>query len=198
MKKNLIVIALALSGLLLGSCAKPPQVELDAVKASINKTKMAEADVYMPVEFAALQDSLNVIQAEIEVQKSKMFGKYEAVKQKITVLETLAMNLEDNTMKAKELLTQEVKDLHAQVTQLLIDNNALVTKAPKGKEGKAAIEAIKGEFAIIEAAVNEIPAILGSGKILESKTKAQAALEKVTALNPELTAVVDKYNKRKK
>ena len=198
MKKNLIVIALALSGLLLGSCAKPPQVELDAVKASINKTKMAEADVYMPVEFAALQDSLNVIQAEIEVQKSKMFGKYEAVKQKITVLETLAMNLEDNTMKAKELLTQEVKDLHAQVTQLLIDNNALVTKAPKGKEGKAAIEAIKGELAIIEAAVNEIPAILESGKILESKTKAQATLEKVTALNPELTAVVDKYNKRKK
>lgn len=198
MKKNLIVIAMALSGLLLGSCAKPPQVELDAVKASINKTKMAEADVYMPVEFAALQDSLNVIQAEIEVQKSKMFGKYEAVKQKITVLETLAMDLEGNTMKAKELLTQEVKDLHAQLTQLVIDNNALVAKAPKGKEGKAAIEAIKGELAIIEAAVNEIPGMLASGKILESKTKAQAAFEKATALHTELTAVVDKYNKRKK
>lgn len=198
MKKNLIVIAMALSGLLLSGCAKPPQVELDAVLASINKTKMAEADVYMPVEFAALQDSLNVIQAEIEVQKSKMFGKYEAVKQKITVLETLAMDLEGNTMKAKELLTQEVKDLHAQLTQLVIDNNALVAEAPKGKEGKAAIEAIKGELAIIEAAVNEIPVMLASGKILESKTKAQAAFEKATALHTELTAVVDKYNKRKK
>lgn len=198
MKKNLIVFALAITGLLLGGCAKPPQAELDAVVASVEKTKIAEADVYLPTQYAALQDSMNAINAEVEIQKSKMFGNYSVVKEKIVALETMAMEVETNTAVKKQQITEEVNALYAQLETLAVENNALVENAPKGKEGKAAIEAIKGELTVIEASVAEIPVMLEAGKLLPAQAKAKAAIEKATALNTELNTVVEKYNKKKK
>ena len=45
---------------LFSSCAKVPQVEIDAATAAIADAKAGEADVYVAAEFAALNDSMNV------------------------------------------------------------------------------------------------------------------------------------------
>ena len=57
---------------------KIPQAEIDATNAAIEAAKTAEAAVYVPAEFAAVQDSLNAIMADITAQKSKLFKKFGA------------------------------------------------------------------------------------------------------------------------
>ncbi|NLA48651.1 MAG: hypothetical protein GX876_04215, partial [Bacteroidales bacterium] len=60
MKKRVLMgLAIISMVVVLTSCGKKPQVEIDAVNAAIEAAKSAEADVYLPAEFAALQDSLN-------------------------------------------------------------------------------------------------------------------------------------------
>lgn len=198
MKKNLIVFALALTGLVMGGCAKVPQMEMDSAKAAIETAKMAQADVYMPAEYAALQDSMNVINAEVETQKSKMFGSYSDVKVKLAEVQTLATDLEAKTATKKAEIKDEVNAIYAQLETLANENNALVEKAPRGKEGKAAIDAIKGELAAIAATVAELPQLLESDNLLTAQTKAKAAQEKALAINAELTSVIEKYTQKKK
>jgi hypothetical protein len=81
---------------LLTSCAKVPQAELDAVKAAIEDARVTGADVYLPTDFAALQDSMNAINTAIEAQKGKLFGSYKAVKAKIADLTTAAATAKGN------------------------------------------------------------------------------------------------------
>ena len=65
--------ALVLVATLVTSCAKPPQVELDSAKASLEAAKLVEANRYLADEFNALQDSLNAASVAIETEKSKSF-----------------------------------------------------------------------------------------------------------------------------
>jgi hypothetical protein len=198
MKKNLVVFALVITGLVMGGCAKVPQMEIDAVNVSIEKAKVAEADVYLPAEFAAVQDSMNAINAEVEAQKSKMFGSYKDVKVKLAALQVVADELEGKSIAKKEEIKLEVNTIYAEMQTLLAENNALLLKAPKGKEGKVVIEAIKGELTVIEATMAEVPGLLESGNLLGAQAKVKAVQEKATAINAELLAVIEKYTQKRK
>lgn len=198
MKKNLIVFALAITGLLMGGCAKVPEAEIAATTAAIEKAKLAEADVYLQAEYSALQDSMGAINAEVEVQKSKLFASYTVVKEKLASLQVRAAEVEVNAGVRKQEITAEVNALYAQLQTLAADNLALTEQAPKGKEGKAAIEAIKGELSAIDASTAEVFQLLEGGKLLAAQAKATAAVEKANAINAELKAVIEKYGKKNK
>jgi len=75
---------------------------------------------------------------------------------------------------------------------LIDENTALLAKAPKGKEGKEAIEAIKLDLAGITASAGEVPALLASGDLLGAQTKINAAQQKATEINTELKTVLEK------
>ena len=192
MKKNLIVFALAITGLLMGGCAKVPEAEIAATTAAIEKAKLAEADVYLQAEYSALQDSMGAINAEVEVQKSKLFASYTVVKEKLASLQVRAAEVEVNAGVRKQEITAEVNALYAQLQTLAADNLALTEQAPKGKEGKEAIEAIKLDLAGITASVAEVDGLLASGDLLGAQTKINAAQQKATEINTELKAVLDK------
>ncbi|MBN1652072.1 MAG: hypothetical protein JW857_12135 [Bacteroidales bacterium] len=198
MKRKFIAFALLLSGLLMGGCAKAPQAEIDATNAAIENAQLAEANIYLPEAFAALQDSMNVINVAIETQKSKMFGSYTAIKEKLGLVQAKAIEVENNSIAKKEQLTNEVNDLYTQLLAMAAENNELVNKAPKGKEGKAAIEAIKSELSVIETEVSALPQLLESGNILDAHAKALAAEEKAQSINSELKAVIEKYSQKRK
>jgi len=49
----------------LAGCGKVPQEQIDAARLSIESAKAAEADVYVPAEFTAIQNEMNVIMTSI-------------------------------------------------------------------------------------------------------------------------------------
>lgn len=194
--KSLIAIPVLGLALFLSSCDKVPQVELDNANVAINDAKMAQADVYLPTQFAALEDSMRVVMADVEVQNSKWMKNFDGVRTKLTNLTTMATTVQTNTLAKIEEIKVEYQTAFAEVQQMIADNKDLVEKAPKGKEGREALEQIKGEISVVEVSAAEAESLFEAGNYLDALNKINAAKTKSVELNTELVDAIAKTKRR--
>ena len=187
-----------LFAILLTACGKVPQAEIDLAYAVIDSARTAGAEVYLPDEFSALTDSLNSALVLSEGQGSKMIKNYGEVKDKLSVITEQARELKIKTEARKEELTTQINETIAGIKTLLEENKQLIAQAPKGKEGTAALVAIKSDLSVIEATIAEVEMMMGEGDLLSCHDKASAAMQEAMSINDELTEVIAKYNKARK
>ena len=192
--KNKVLMGLAAIAMVavLSSCGKKPQAEIDAANAAIEAAKTAESAVYVPAEFAAVQDSLNAVMADITAQESKLFKKFGPCKEKLTGIVTLANQVAANAATKKEEVKAEVTTLLTDIKTVTEENAKLIPKLPRGKEGAAVIEQIKADVATVDAAVVEAQGLFDKGAYMDALNKVKAASEKATALNTEIKEVLTK------
>lgn len=195
--KNKIFMGMAaiLMVAVLASCGKKPQAEIDAANVAVEAAKTAEAPVYLPAEFAAVQDSMNAINAEIQVQESKLFKKFGPVKAKLEQTTNLANQVAANTAVKKEEVKKEVEASIAGLKTTVEDNKTLVTKAPRGKEGAAVLEQIKTEMATIETSAAEAQAMYDKGAYMDALNKVKASNERAVSINTELKDAIARVRK---
>jgi len=192
--KNKILMGLAAVVMVavLSSCGKKPQAEIDAANAAIEAAKTAEAAVYLPAEFAAVQDSLNAVMTDISAQESKLFKKFGPAKAKLTSIVTLANQVAANTVTKKEEVKGEVANLMTSIKAVIEENGKLIPKLPRGKEGAAVIEQIKADVATVDAAVVEAQGLFDKGSYMDALNKIKAANDKAVALNTEVKEALTK------
>lgn len=181
----------------LTSCGKVPQEQIDAAKVAIEAAKTAEADVYVPAEFTALQDSLTATLAAIEVQNSKLFKKFGPAKLQLEALTAKAAEVAANAGVMKEQVRVETETLMAELNTLLAQNKELMLKAPKGKEGAAVLAEMRNEITVIENSFAEANTLFANGSYMAAKDKVLAAKENVIKINTELTDAIAKVKGRK-
>ncbi|MDD4384674.1 MAG: hypothetical protein PHD06_05790 [Bacteroidales bacterium] len=199
MKKIVFYIsALVLMVVLATGCAKLPQVELDAAKASLESAKLVDANRYFPTEFNVLQDSLNAVTVAVETEKSKTFfsRSYDVITEKLVKISADAEVLKSNVEERKAQVRAEVQESLVALTSLIDADKALLLKAPKGKEGKAALEAIQTDITVIEASVNEINTLISNGDYITAQDKVNASKTKAEAIKAELETAIAKVRKR--
>ena len=196
MKRNSFVLILIVVAAFFTSCGKLPQAEIDAAKASLDSAKVAQADIYLENEFFALQDSLNACLVAAESQQSNMFANYAEVKEKLAAVTSLANELISKTGARKEEIKSDLASAQLEIESLLKENNQLLEIAPKGKEGKEALEAIKADIEGINTTVSDVPVLIENGDLLNAQTKVKAAQEKAVSINTELKTVLEKYMKK--
>jgi hypothetical protein len=192
MKKYFVMLAVVAIAVIVSSCAKVPQAEIDAAVAALEQAKTAQANLYLEGDFNALQDSMNAINAAVEAQKGKLFGSFKAVKAKLATVTTAATELVAKTATRKEEIKTEVANAQAAIAPVVEENNKLLAKAPKGKEGREAIAAITSDLATITTSVAEVPAMVEAGDLLGAQAKINAATQKANSINTELKAILDK------
>lgn len=195
--KNKMLMGLAAIAMVavLASCGKVPQAEIDAANAAIESAKTAEAPVYLPAEFAAVQDSMNAINAEIEAQSSKLLKKYGEVKVKLTETQALANQVAANAAVKKEEVKQEVEASIAAMKTVVEENKTLITKAPRGKEGAQMLEQIKAEMTTTEAAAAEAQSMYDNGSYMDALNKIKASNERAVSINTELKDAIAKVRR---
>jgi hypothetical protein len=176
----------------LSSCGKKPQVEIDATNAAIEAAKVAEANVYLPVEFAAVQDSMKAVMAAIEAKEGKLFKGMAAEKEKLAAVTTLANQVAANVAAKKEEVKKEAETLLNDIKTVVAENGKLVLKLPRGKEGAAVIEQIKADLANVDAAVAEAQGLYDKGAFMDALNKIKAAKEKADGLNAEIKEALTK------
>ncbi|MCC5932477.1 MAG: hypothetical protein JJU28_24745 [Cyclobacteriaceae bacterium] len=180
---------------LLAGCAKVPQAEIDAAVAAIDKVKTAEAALYVPDQLKALEDSLSAVKVAVESQKSKLMADYGQVKNTLAWISTQAPVVETSATKQKEQMRTEIESLIAEVNALLEENAGLMLIAPKGKEGKVALETIGNELNAIKTAVGEVQNASAEGQLPVTIDKIRAAKVKAQSLKDELNAAIAKTKK---
>jgi hypothetical protein len=192
--KNKILVGLStimIAAMFMG-CAKVPQTEIDAANAAIETAVTAGADKYLPEDFAALKDSMNAIMEGIELQKSKSFAKYGDAKLKLASVTTMANDLVAKTEARIAELKADVPKKLEQVTALVKEVKALLLKAPRGKEGLAALNAMKGEIATVESSMGDVNTLLGTGDVYGANKKVNELLEKLNQIKKELQDAIAK------
>jgi len=181
----------------LSSCGKVPQEKVDATNAAITAAQTAEAAVYVPAEFAAVQDSMKAITAAIEVQNSKLFKKFGPIAIKLDETLAAANKVAADAAVKKEEVKKEVETLMTAVKGVVEENTALMKKAPRGKEGAAVLEAMKTDMATIEASIAEAQAAYDKAAYMDALNKVKAANERATGINTELKDAIAKKSGKK-
>ena len=197
--KNKVLMGLAAIAMVavLSSCGKKPQAEIDATNAAIEAAKTAEAAVYVPAEFAAVQDSMNAVMADITAQESKLFKNFKTSKEKLATTLTLANQVAANAAVKKEEVKKEVEAGMTAIKAVIEENKTLMTKAPRGKEGAAVLEQMKTEMTTIEASVVEAQGLFDKGSYMDALNKVKAASERATGINTELKDAIAKVKGKK-
>jgi hypothetical protein len=202
MKKGLFkLVAFSVLVVSLASCAKAPQAEIDAANVSIEAAKTAGADRYAPESFNAASEALKTAVTAVEEQNAKfaLFRNYDAAKTTLASVSTLATKAVDETTAKKAALKAEVTQNLADLTAAIASDKELLAKAPKGKEGKAALEALGQEIAVVETVNTEVTAGLANNEdILTLSGKVKPAIEKAKSINAELTEATAKSKGGKK
>ena len=192
--KNKVLMGLAAVAMVafLSSCGKVPQVKIDATNAAIDSAKVAEANVYVPAEFAAVQDSMKAINAAVEVQKSKMFKKYGPVTVKLDETLAAARKVQADAVAKKAEVKKEVETLMTDIKAVIEENTKLFVRAPRGKEGAQVLEQMKAEMATVETSVTEAQALYDKGAYMDASNKVKAAKETADKINGELKDAIKK------
>ena len=174
MKKGLLkLVTLSVLVVTLASCAKVPQADIDAANVDAQKSGLA--------------------QVEEQNAKFALFRNYDVAKTTLVSVTTLSNKAVEETTARKEALKAEVTAAVTELTASIAANKELLAKAPKGKEGKAAVEAIGQEIGVVETVLTEVSAgLTNNDDILTLSEKVKPAVEKAKAINTELTDVIAK------
>jgi hypothetical protein len=197
-KTFLSVVALVFALALLAGCAKAPQETVDAAKAAVEAAKAAEADRYLADQFNAAQDSLNAAMAEIETQNSKfaLTRNYDRAKALLESAISTANAAKDGVAAKKEEVKAEAQNLLTSAQAAVEETKKLMAKAPRGKEGRQALEQMQAELSGVESSLAEANNALSAGDFLGARDKAKAAMDKATSLGQELNEAIAKTKRR--
>lgn len=175
------------------SCGKMPQENIDATKAAIEAAQVAQADVYMTTEFKALQDSLTVVMQGVEAENSKFFKNFGTLTTQLDALKVQAETIAAEVPAKKEAVKQEAEAALATVKTAIDETKTLLAKAPKGKEGKEALEQISNELNVIATTVGEVETSLtGDVNYAQVLDKLNAAQKSVADIATELNDAIAK------
>lgn len=184
---------LSMALMLTVGCSSIPQEQIDAANTAIEEAKSAGAELYIPEDYFALQDSMNSVMAAIEAEKSRFIKDFGSAEEQLEAIALQAGEVKTRTEARKEDLKNEIQSTLDQVVVLIEANRQLVLEAPKGKEGTSALMAIGNELNTIEESVHEAQSMLEKGEYLTTLNKAIGARDQAQELNTELEEVIAKY-----
>jgi len=134
--------------------------------------------------------------ANVEAQKSKIFKSFGTAKTKLQETQTAANKVAADAAAKKAEVKKEVETQMTEIKAVIDENAKLITKAPRGKDGAAAIAQIKTDIATIDTSVAEAQGLYDKGAYMDALNKIKAAKERATGINQELKDAIAKVKKR--
>ena len=189
-----VVSVIFVLGLIISGCAKAPVAEVDAVRAALADAKTAEADRYANSEYGTANSSLAAAQSEVEHQNSRfaLLRNYDQAKQLLTKAQADAQAAKSAADTNKAQVRSEAESTLQGTQTAIMEAKDLMTKAPKGKEGKAALELINADITMLETSLPEVTNTISSGDFLTARDQAQSKLTKANSIKQELQDVIAK------
>ena len=167
-------------------CAKPPQVEIDAVKASLSAIE-GDASKYAADGWNKAQQAVNAVNAEIEAQANKfaLFRSYTKSKELIAAANQAITEAKDGAAAAKEAAKNAANEtLAAAKTALDAASTAMADLGKcrrQPKDFKKDMEMMKGNYDGLAAQVGGIESAIASEDYLGAKAQARARPSAITA-----------------
>jgi hypothetical protein len=196
--RKIALLGIAVLALTLATgCAKPPQVEIDATKASLSSIE-ADASKYAADAWNKAQQAVNAVSAEVEAQANKfaLFRSYTKTKELNTAATQAINEAKDAAATAKEAAKTAANDsLAAAKTALDNANTAMADLAKcrrQPKDFKKDMELMKGNYDGLAAQVAGVESAIASEDYLGAKAQAESLKASVDTLNADLASAKEK------
>jgi hypothetical protein len=193
-KKTMVFGLVMLALVAFMGCAKAPQEAIDAAQAALDAAKAVEADRYAADLYNAAKDTLDAALSEVQTQNGKF-----ALTRSYGTAQTLLAAATNAANAAKDAAGANKAKVQAEAQQFLLDAQAavnaskeLLRRAPRGKETRAALEAMQTDMAAIEATLAEANTAMSSGDYLTARDKANASMSNANSIAEEIKTAMAK------
>jgi hypothetical protein len=188
--KKVVVASLAVFVMMLWGCAQPPQQQIDEAKAALDVV-VAEAQTYAPEALKAAQDKAAALEAELAVQKGKLFKNYKLTTQMVDELKQLAETAKTDAEQAKAKAKAEAEAAIAEAEAAVAAARNALANAPKGKGTAPDLTALTGDVDAAAASVEGAKADLQAEKFSDVNAKAMAAKGQADKVSADIQAAIE-------
>ena len=185
--------------LLVTSCAKPPEAELSAAEADLDRAKQGEAQAYAPSELRAAEDSLAAARNEVDRQNAKfaLFRNYGEAEKKALAAQEAARMAAEAAVKNKELMREEAEKTLVQAQETIASVREMFDsragkRLMRAKGQREAVMEIKAELDAIEANLENIGQAQVEERFNDASRMAKEAFNKAESLRQEVAGAIEK------
>ncbi len=192
MKRTMTMLLVPALCLAVG-CGQAPNDKLSEAEKAVMNAKLSGAQAYIPEDYAKLEGMLTNAKTELADQSGKfaLFRDYGKAEQLLVAVKTETSKLIEETKKKKAETKDAALSAHQAAKDAVKAAQALVAKAPVGKD-RAAVEAIKNEAKALTASLNEVQMAMDTEDYLTAQSKAKAVQDKSLALSSEVRGALAK------
>ena len=188
----------ALTLTLASGCAKPPQQEIDALKAAMTSAEQAEAPKYAPDAWNAAQQAQNAVNAGIEAQANKfaLFRSYTKTKELNAAAMQAASAARDAAVAGKEAAKNAANEaLNAAKAALETAKTSMTELGNckrKPKDFKKDMETMQATLDGYSAQVAGIESAIASEDFMGARSQAESLKGSVDTLAADMAAAKTK------
>ena len=188
MKKNGIILGLAIVVIaFVSSCGKLPQTEIDAAKTTLDSLKAHGADLILPDEFAGVQKTMDDAMALVDVQNSKTFKSFGAVKEKLAAVITDAAALEGKNAEKKAELMKEIDEIMEAVTTM---NNDTKNMIPKSGNVSSTLRMLQKDAQALDTSLQDIKTMIEGNDLIAALEKLKEVKTEAERINSDVKSAI--------
>ena len=190
MKRLSILTLAAVVMVLVVGCAKPPQEEISATQAEMDKARQAQAETWAANELRAADEAMNAAQTEINAQNEKWIKNYDKAKELLAKAREDAAKAAEAAVAGKEQAKKDAEATLAAADTAVQTAEAALKVAPMTKDSKADLELFKNDLVTLRSTLDAAKASFGS----EDYKK---ALESATSVKDQATSIATQLEEAK-
>lgn len=180
--------------LLSSGCAKPPTAEFEAARGVVARAEAVDASRFAPEAWASLQQSIEMIETEIETQGEAfaMSRNYDHAKELISDLSAQASTAIEAAEAGKQQALSDAENALANADEIVASASTMITelgaceRKPKGFA--ADLEAMSGRLDALVSRLTALQAPLAEEDFERVTSEAAILMEEVGPLVDDLSA----------
>jgi len=187
MKRTALLLTLAASVMVLViGCAKPPQDDVAAAQAEMDKARQAQAETWAPNELRAADEAMNAAQTEINAQGEKWFKNYDKAKELLAKAKEDAAKATEASAANKEQAKVDAEAAITAADTAVQTAEAALKVAPVTKDSKADLELFKNDLTTLRSTVDAARASFGSEDYKKALESANSVKDQATSIATQL------------
>jgi hypothetical protein len=186
MKRFSLLTVAALVMFVAVGCAKPPQEDITAANAEMDKARQAQAQNWAPNEFRAADEAMNAANAEIKAQDEKWFKSYDKAKELLAKAKEDGAKASEAAVANKEQAKKDAEAAMAAADTAIQSAEAALKVAPVTKDSKADLQLFKNDLATLRTTLDGAKASFGSEDYKKALESANSVKDQATSIGTQL------------
>ena len=188
MKRFTVPTLAAVVMILAVGCAKPPQEDISAAQAEMDKARQAQAETWAANEYRGANEAMNAAQAEINAQNEKWFKNYDKAKELLATAKTDAAKASEAAAANKAQAKSDAEAAMSAADTALGTAEADLKVAPVTKDSKADLELFKNDLATLRSTLDAAKASFASEDYKKALESANSVKDQATSIATQLEA----------